>query len=74
MRNRATNIKKILEKRKQYDSTPDTNIERLEKNIIDISLEPSSKREPELLKEIKKKKKKEKPIRTSLLLCNRRGD
>jgi hypothetical protein len=73
MKDRGGNIKKILEKRKQYDSTPDTNIERLEKDMIDISLEPSSKREPQLLKEIKKKKKKEKPIKTSLLLCYRRA-
>jgi hypothetical protein len=52
-----------------YDSTPDTNIERLNKEIVDLAIT----KKPELIKEIDKKKreKKEKPIRTSLL-CSRR--
>lgn len=70
--NKIKKIKELLEKKGAYDSTPDTNIERLEKKIIDLSLE--SKKQPALVKEINtiKKKKKEKPINTSILYFSQR--
>lgn len=69
-KNRSKNIKKILIARGIYDSTPDSNIERLNKDIVDLVVS----KKPEIVKTIEKakKEKKEKPIRTSLLLCNRR--
>ena len=81
---RIKNLKKLLTARGIYDSTPDTNIERLNKEIVDLAITkiPAYKqavdvalrtKKPELIKELDKKKreKKEKPIRTSLL-CSRR--
>ena len=66
---RIKKLKKLLTARGIYDSTPDTNIERLNKEIVDLAIT----KKPELIKELDKKKreKKEKPIRTSLL-CSRR--
>jgi len=66
---RIKNLKKLLTARGIYDSTPDTNIERLNKEIVDLAIT----KKPELIKELDKKKreKKEKPIRASLL-CSRR--
>ena len=66
---RIKHIKKLLTARGVYDETPDTNIERLSKEIVDIAVT----KKPELVKTIEKKKRdqKEKPIRTSLL-CSRR--
>ncbi len=77
---RIKNLKKLLTARGLYDSTPDTNIERLNKEIIDLAItkKPELKRlvedsqngtKSKLIKEINKQKreKKEKPIRTSLL-------
>ena len=66
---RIKNLKKLLTARGIHDSTPDTNIERLNKEIFDLAIT----KKPELIKELDKKKreKKEKPIRTSLL-CSRR--
>ena len=68
--NRIKNIRKILIARGIYDPTPDSNIERLNKEIVDLAVS----KKPELIKELDKKKreKKEKPIRTSLLLAKRR--
>ena len=67
--NRIKNIRKLLTALGIYDSTPDTNIERLNKEIVDLAIT----KKPELVKTIEKQKreKKEKPVRTSLLLCKR---
>ena len=64
---RIKNLKKLLTARGIYDSTPDTNIERLSKEIVDLAIT----KKPELIKELDKKKreKKEKPIRTSVASC-----
>ena len=69
-KNRSANIKKLLTARGIYDNTPDTNIERLNKDIVDLSV--SNKSNIVKLIEQKKREKKDKPIRTSLLLCKRR--
>jgi hypothetical protein len=68
--NRIKNLRKLLTARGIYDATPDSNIERLNKEIVDLVIT----KKPELIKELDKKKreKKEKPIRTSLLLAKRR--
>ena len=80
---RIKNLKKLLTARGVYDVTPDTNIERLNKEIVDLAIT----KKPELIKLVedsrngtksqfikeidkKKREKKEKPIRTSLL-CSR---
>lgn len=63
-----------------YDKTPDTNIEALNKSIIDnmtdnmANLNTNTLKKSPLVKEIEKQKnkKKEKPIKTSLLLCTTR--
>lgn len=62
-----------------YDKTPDTNIESLNKSIVDNiikkfdSMEVKTLKKSPLTKELenRKKKLKDKPIKTSLLLCNR---
>ncbi len=69
-KNRSANIKKLLTARGIYDNTPDSNIERLNKDIVDLSV--SNKSNIVKLIEQKKREKKDKPIRTSLLLCKRR--
>ena len=63
-----------------YDATPDTNIERLNKAMVDnitSKMEDtnlSTLQKTPLMKAIEKSKKKnkEKPIKTSLLLCSTR--
>lgn len=63
-------LKKLLTAKGIYDETPDSNIEQLNKQIVDLAIN----KKPEIVKVIEKAKreKKEKPIRTSLLLCKRR--
>ena len=67
-REKRIRLKQLLTAKGYYDSTPDTNIERLEKQMVDLTIQHTKK--PELVKELDKKKReaKEKPIRTSLLL------
>lgn len=67
-REKRVRLKELLTAKGYYDSTPDTNIERLEKQLVDVTIKNTKK--PELGKELDKKKReaKEKPIRTSLLL------
>lgn len=69
MKETRVRLKKILMKKGFYDTSPDTNIERLEKKMVDLAI----KKKPELIKELEKTKKeaKEKPIRTSLLCVKR---
>ena len=73
---------RVIEKliaRGLYDKTPDTNIERLNKSVVDhitdkIEDTNLSMGKTSLAKAIEKNKKKnkEKPIKTSLLLCTTR--
>lgn len=70
-------VKEKLIARGLYDTTPDTNIERLNKSIVDNitkKLEVNHLQKSPLIKTLEKNKKKnkEKPIRTSLLLCTHR--
>ncbi len=73
-------VKEKLIARGLYDVSPDTNIERLNKQIVDNITDKledtnlSTLQKSPLIKQIEKNKKKnkEKPIRTSLLLCTNR--
>jgi hypothetical protein len=73
-------VKEKLIARGLYDKTPDTNIERLNKSVVDHITNKmedtnlSTLKKTPLTKAIEKNKKKnkEKPIKTSLLLCTTR--
>lgn len=73
-------VKEKLIARGLYDATPDTNIERLNKQLVDNITDKledtnlSTLQKNPLIKQLEKNKKKnkEKPIRTSLLLCTNR--
>lgn len=73
-------IKEKLIARGLYDATPDTNIETLNKKMVDHITDKlddsniSTLQKSPLIKAFEKNKKKlkEKPIKTSLLLCSTR--